>query len=206
MYRGLCKAFANFLILLVGAGSFACSVPKWYFGRGGKYNQAIIELGRGRGGNIDQAIVNLEEIARQDPTYRDTLTQLGRAYYKKGRYDDAFLILQRAVALNKDDEIAWLVLGLTQFQLGDDKRGLDSVRGGLTLLSKNNGDGYRGYPRWDQGGRVKRAISRAVFEARKGSENKTALIGSVEKLLAVIDHEDFVRRNRSEFEYMEEYQ
>jgi tetratricopeptide (TPR) repeat protein len=193
------------LTMALGAVS-ACYRPQWYFGSGGKYNQAMTELGRGRGhGNIDLAITNLEEIARQDPTYRDTLTQLGRAYYRKVRYQDAYAILQRALAINKEDEIAWLVLGITELQLGLDERGVQSLKGGLTLLYKVNGDGYRGWDNWDTGGRVKDGIRRAVFEARKGTEAKENLIRSVERLLAQIDTEDFRRRTGRAQEFKEEY-
>jgi tetratricopeptide (TPR) repeat protein len=196
------------LLLTVALGVIsACYRPQWYFGSGGKYNQAITELGRGRGhGNIDLAIANLEEVARQDPTYRDTLTQLGRAYYRKVRYQDAYAILQRALAINKEDEIAWLVLGLTELQLGLDERGVQSLKGGLTLLYKVNGDGYRGWDNWDTGGRVKDSIRRAVFEVRKGTEAKENLIRSVERLLAQIDTEDFRRRTGRAQEFKEEYE
>ena len=61
---------------------------------------------------MDKAVVSLEYVVSQDPTYKNSLTYLGRAYYRKERYKDAYVILQRAVAVNKDDEIAWLALGL----------------------------------------------------------------------------------------------
>ncbi|HME61909.1 MAG TPA: tetratricopeptide repeat protein, partial [Candidatus Binatia bacterium] len=67
---------------------------------------------------MDKAIVALESVVGQDPTYKSSLTYLGRAYYRKGRYRDAFAILQRAVAVNKEDEQAWLVLGVTELRLG----------------------------------------------------------------------------------------
>jgi tetratricopeptide (TPR) repeat protein len=183
----------------------ACSQPKLYFGVGGKYNQAMIELGRGRGGNIDLAIVNLEEIARKDPTYRDTLTQLGRAYYRKGRHQDAYLILQRALAINKEDEIAWLVLGITQLQLGQDEAGLEVLKGGLTLMTKVNGDGYRGYDKWDRAGKVRTSVRRAVLEALKGLQEKEKLIRSVEVVLAAVDNEDFALRIGKYQDFKEEY-
>lgn len=194
------------LILAVVLGFVpACSSPKLYFGVGGKYNQAMIELGRGRSGNIDLAIVNLEEVARKDPTYRDTLTQLGRAYYRKGRYQDAYLILQRALAINKEDEIAWLVLGITQLQLGQDERGLEVLKGGLTLLNKVNGEGYRGYDNWDRAGRVRNSVRRAVLAVLKGLEEKENLIRSVEVVLAQVDNEDFSRRIGKYQDFKEEY-
>ena len=171
---------------------FGCSRPDWFVGLNGKYNEGRFELIRRTGGNMDKAINNFEAIASEDPAYRNTLTLLGRAYYKKGRYPDAHLILQRAVRLNNDDEIAWLIFGITQMRLGDNDRGLESVRGGLTLFAKATADDkYRGYNGWDPAGRVKTAGRRAVFLALKGLEQKDDLIRSVEAVLSAVDDEEF---------------
>jgi len=182
------------LLLLVLSCQFVvgCSRPDWFVGLNGKYNEGRFELIRRTGGNIDKAIINFEAIANEDPTYRNTLTLLGRAYYKKGRYPDAHLILQRAVRLKNDDEIAWLIFGITQLRLGDNDRGLESLRGGLTLFSKATADNkYRGYNGWDPADRVKIAGRRAVFLALKGLEQKDDLIRSVETVLSAVEDEEF---------------
>jgi len=171
-----------------------CSRPDYFVGTGGKYNAGKQEIIKRRGANLDKAIINLETVARDDPTYKDSLTLLGRAYYRRARYDDAKLILQRALVVNKDDEIAWLTLGLAQLRLGENGRGLQSIQGGLTLLSKANREGYRGYEVWDRAGRVGVAVRRAVFEAQKGLDgNKDGLIRSVEAALGSIDDEEFMQ-------------
>jgi len=190
-------------ILLLVSG---CSGPKWYFGTGGKYNEAMIELTRRRGSNLDKAIANLEYVVTQDPTYRDSLTLLGRAYYRRERYQDAHLIAQRALAVNNEDEIAWLVLGLAQLRLGHDEKGLETLKGGLTLFNKVNGSGYRGYQYWDRAGKVRIAIRRAVFVALKGLEEKDNLIKSVENVFAAWDEEEFFRRFEQREEREQEYQ
>ena len=146
---------------------------------------------KSRGGNIDRAIDSLEAVVRQDPTYRDSLTLLGRAYYKKGRYGDARQIVTRAVRLNKDDEIAWLVLGLAQMRLGEDQQGLETVKGALTLLGRAMRDGYREYPEWDPNRVVRIALRRAVLLAAKGLEEKNDLVRSMELLLDQIDDEEW---------------
>ena len=170
----------------------ACSSPNFYVGRSGKYKEGRNELIRRVGGNMDKAINNFEAIASEDPKYRDTLTLLGRAYYKKARYKDAYLILQRAVAIKNDDEIAWLIFGITQLRLGDNDRGLETVRGGLTLFAKASAnDKYRGYAVWDPGGKVKIAGRRAVFIALKGLEEKDNLIRSVESVLSAVEDEEY---------------
>jgi tetratricopeptide (TPR) repeat protein len=171
---------------------FGCSRPDWFVGVGGAYNEGKYELLRRVGGDMDKAIDRFEYIAKEDPTYRDSLTQLGRAYYRKGRYQDAHVILQRAVALNPQDDIGWLVYGISQLRLGDTARGFESVRGGLTLFNKATINGsYRNYKSWDPAGRVKASLRRAVFLAAKESEAKDELIRSVEAVLSAVDDEEF---------------
>ncbi len=169
--------------------------PDWYFGVGGKYNEAEMEMIRGRSGNMDKAIVNLEGIVKENPTYRDSLTLLGRAYYRKGRYYDAYLVLQRAIAVKKDDDVAWLTFGLAQIKIGDAERGLESIKGGLTSLNKHMAtEEYRGYAAWDQNGSVRVSLRRAVIVALKGLAERDNLVSSTEQLLARIDDEEWAQR------------
>ena len=183
-----------YLLLAISLPSIpGCSRPAFLvgIGTGGRYSEAREEISRRRGGNVDKAILNLETVVREDPTYKDSLTLLGRAYYIKGRYGDARLILQRALAVNNEDEIAWMVLGITQLRLGENDKGLETLRGGLTLFSKNSVESYRGYTYWDRAGKVKIALRRAIFVARKGLEEKENLIRSMENFLAVVDEEEW---------------
>jgi tetratricopeptide (TPR) repeat protein len=173
-------------------GAVGCSRPDWFVGLNGAYNEGKYELLRRHGANLDKAIGSFEYIAKQDPAYRDTLTQLGRAYYRKGRFRDAHVILQRAVALRNDDDFAWLVFGVAQLRLGDDARGIETVQGGLTLFTKAIADNeYRGYKGWDPAGKVRTSARRAVFVALKGLEQKEDLIKSVEAVLSAVEDEEF---------------
>jgi len=179
-----------------------CSIPR--FGTGGRYQEAKDEITRPRGGNIDKAIANLEAIVRENPTYHDSLTLLGRAYYKRGRYDDAHMILQRALAVNKDDEIAWLVLGMVQLRLEDNQKGLETLKGALTLLSKEMKEYYRGFPYWDRQGIVRSALRRAVAMATKGLDEKEGLIRSTELVLARLDEEEWQQGRDKSMERIQE--
>jgi predicted Zn-dependent protease len=163
---------------------------------GGAYLDGQREVARGRRGDIDLAIVKLENVVKQDPLYKDSLTLLGRAYYKQGRYKDSSQILQRALAANKEDEIAWIVLGLTQMRVGDDQRGLESLKGGLTLLARATKNGYKDIEFWDRNGAVASALRRTVFLATKGIDEKENLIRQTELLLQRIDDEE--RRGKGE--------
>src|SRR5438094_9880898 len=115
----------NVVALALLSFAFGCNhwVPR--FGVGGRYEEGIEQFLRGRGGDMDTAVVALEYVVSQDPTYKKSLTYLGRAYYKRGRYQDAFAVLQRALAVDKEDEMAWIALGLTQLRLGQSHKGIE---------------------------------------------------------------------------------
>ncbi|HTN70654.1 MAG TPA: tetratricopeptide repeat protein [Methylomirabilota bacterium] len=175
------------------------NIPR--FGIGGKYTEGREQFTRGRGGDMDQAIIDLETVVKEDPSYKDSLTLLGRAYYNKKRYKDANQILQRALVVDKDDEIAWLALGMTQLQLGDDQRGIETLKGGITLVSKVAVSGYRGFPEWDIKGSVRAAIRRSAFEITKGVETKQAILSSCETLLTRMDDEENFQKNVAPTQY-----
>ncbi len=190
----------------LAAGLAGCWKPAG-IGVGGKYNDALSELGKTpRGGQARKAIVDLEYVVRRNPEYLDSLTQLGRAYYYAGRYGRAFEVLKRALALNRKDEIGWIVLGLTQMQRGDDEAGLDSFKGGLTLLAKATQDGYKDFTEefWDTRGVVRRALRRSISLARKGVGEKRRLVRAGELLLHRIDRGLYdAEQYRSNSEYLD---
>jgi len=180
--------------LVVSLLASGCSVLDFRLpalGKAGKYKTSKKELAKPRGAGASTAVPLLEAIVKDDPFYRDTLTLLGRAYYQQRRFPAALQILQRAVLVNNEDEIAWLLLGLTQLRLGDDQRGLESLKGGLSLLyQKATKYGYLGYESWDLNKLVQSSIRRAIFQLQKGGlENKQRLIRSGELILIRIDDE-----------------
>jgi tetratricopeptide (TPR) repeat protein len=137
----------------------------------------------------------LENVVRQDPTYKYSLTYLGRAYYRKGRFQDAYAILQRALAVNNDDEIAWIVLGLTQLRLGQNDKGVETLKGGITLASKVMVDGYHDHLYWDTRGLIRGSIRRSAFMLTKGMEERDNIIQNTDRLLALVDDEENFQRN-----------
>ena len=181
------------VIVCLGAVSCSNTLPR--FGLGGRYEEGKDQFFRGRGGDMDKAVASLEYVVSQDPTYKNSLTYLGRAYCRKERYQDAYAILQRAVAVNKDDEIAWLALGLTQLRLGQNEKGIETLKGGITLASKVLVEGYHHYDRWDIRGNIRTVIRRCAFYLTKGVEEKENIIQSTERLLALIDDEENAQKN-----------
>jgi len=175
--------------------SLACThhIPR--FGIGGRYEEGKEQFLRGRAGDMDTAIVALEYVVSQDPTYKSSLTYLGRAYYRKGRYPEAFAILQRALAVDKDDEMAWLALGLTQLRLGQNDKGIESLKGGITLASKVMVDGYHNHIYWDTRGLIRASMRRSALLLTKGVEEKNNIIQDTDRLLVLVDDEENFQRN-----------
>lgn len=169
------------------------SIPR--FGIGGRYEEGRDQFLRGRGGDMDRAIAALEYVVSQDPTYKQSLAYLGRAYYRKGRYQDAFAILQRAVAVDKDDEMAWMALGLAQLRLNQNEKGIESLRGGVTLANKAWVDGYHNYRFWDTRGLLRASLRRSAFLLSKGIEEKNDIIQNTDRLLALLDDEENFQKN-----------
>lgn len=166
-------------------------------GLGGQYEEGKEQFMLGNTGDMDKAIVALVTVARETPTYRDTLTYLGRAYYRKAQFEDAYAILQRALAVKKDDELAWLVLGAAQLRLNENEKGLEAMRGGITLLSKVSKHGYREYPIWDSSGNIRSSIQRTAFLLAKGVEAKDQIFSSLNTLLSRIDDEENYQRRET---------
>ncbi len=162
-----------------------------------RYEFARSLLAAGEIQKREQAIVYVEGIVRENPLFRDVLTLLARGYYDQGRYRDAVEILKRALVVNKEDEIAWLVLGLSQLRLEENERGLESLKGSLVLLARKSQSGYRGFSDWDFEGLVKQAIQRAVLQvARAGLAEKERTIESCELLLRSLDAEELAQKGK----------
>jgi tetratricopeptide (TPR) repeat protein len=180
-------------ILSVLAAGCTANLPR--FGTGGRYEEGKDQFLRGRGGDMDKAVAALEYVVSRDPTYKSSLTYLGRAYYRKGRYQDAHAILQRALAVDKEDEIAWIALGVTQLRLGQNEKAIETLKGGLTLASKVMVENYHNYPYWDIRGTVRGAIRRAAFMVMKGPEEKENIIQATDRLLSLVDDEENFQKN-----------
>jgi tetratricopeptide (TPR) repeat protein len=168
---------------------FTHDIPR--VGTAGHYTEARQQFLKGKSGSMEKAISSLDVIVRDDPTYKDSLTLLGRAYYNQGNYEASRQIIQRALRVNKEDEIAWMTLGMAQLRLGEDEKGIETLQGAVTLVSKVSKPGYRGYDDWDAKGLVRSSISRTVVELRKGVDAKPALLRTCEGLLSRLDDEEY---------------
>ncbi|HEY7555002.1 MAG TPA: tetratricopeptide repeat protein [Candidatus Binatia bacterium] len=185
--------FAAAILVTSLLGCTSQQIPR--FGVGGRYEEGKDQFLRGRGGDMDTAIDALEFVVSKDPTYKNSLTYLGRAYYRKGRYKDAYEILQRALFVNQEDELAWLAFGVTQLRVGQVDKGLESLKGGITLASRVMVDGYHNFIYWDTRGLIRASIRRSAFLLTKGAEEKDNIIQATDRLLALVDDEDNFQKN-----------
>lgn len=182
------------LVLLVTM-AIGCSHAVPYFGMGGRYEEGKEQFMRGRTGDMDLAITALENVVSQDPMYKFSLTYLGRAYYRKGRFQDAYAVLQRAVAVNNDDEMAWMALGLTEMRIGRIDNGIETLKGGITLGSKAFMNGYHNWLYFDTRGLIQNAIRRSAFLLTKGAEERANIISDTDRLMALVDDEENFQRS-----------
>ena len=130
---------------------------------------------REAGAVIGYGCAALDAVVRVKNQLQGSLTLLGRAYYNTGNYEVARQILQRALLVNKDDEIAWMALGLAQLRLGEDDKGIETLQGAITLISKVSKSGYRDFNEWDSKALVRTYISRSAVDVRKGTEAKASI-------------------------------
>jgi tetratricopeptide (TPR) repeat protein len=90
---------------------------------------------------------------------------LGRADYETQRYASARRLLQQAIGINKNDNVARLYLGLTLAQMGDRENGLKEIQAGLkglydwiVYVRQNFSMGNEYGQFWDQRGLIRAAI------------------------------------------------
>ena len=187
---GVLLAWLAVLAAACGEGGFfSHDIPR--LGAAGHYLEARQQFLKGKSGSMEKAISNLQGIVQDDPTYKDSLTLLARAYYNQGSYEASRQVIQRALRVNKEDEIAWMTLGMAQLRLGEDEKGVETLQGAVTLVSKVSKPRYRGYDEWDAKGLVRSYISRTVVELRKGIDAKPSLLRTCESLLSRMDDEEY---------------
>jgi tetratricopeptide (TPR) repeat protein len=89
-------------------------------------------------GQDETALAYFQSAAQIDPNYKygtayqqGIWSYVGRTEYAIGRLPQARETLQKALAANKDEDIARLYLGLTLARSGDRQAGLKEIEGGM---------------------------------------------------------------------------
>jgi hypothetical protein len=74
-------------------------------------------------------------------------------------------------------------------------KGIESLKGGITLASRVMVDGYHNHLFWDTRGLVRASMRRSAFLVTKGPDEKDGIVQSTERLLALVDEEENFQRN-----------
>lgn len=89
-------------------------------------------------GNNEAALGYFQSAAQKNPNYvygtalrQGVWTYVGRAEYATGRYPQARESLERALKLDREDNLARLYLGLTLARQGDRNKGLSEIQNGM---------------------------------------------------------------------------
>jgi tetratricopeptide (TPR) repeat protein len=89
-------------------------------------------------GKSEVALSYFQSVAEKDPGYRygtayrqGVLSYLGRAEYAVGQLPQAQQTLERALAANRDEDLARLYLGLVLTRSGDRQRGVSEIENGM---------------------------------------------------------------------------
>jgi tetratricopeptide (TPR) repeat protein len=153
-------ALFSLLVFLVGCTSLQTGGELQY-GR-----QALLK------GNNEAALGYFYSAAQEDPNYvyatgsspkQSVWSYVGRSEYLTGRFPQARQDLERALAGNREEDIARLYLGLTLAREGDRQRGLKEIESGMRGINNfldyiNQAQRFSIGQFWDPGGDIRSAI------------------------------------------------
>jgi len=156
----------------------------------------------------ERALPYLLDAAKNDPNYvyvydlfRESVwTYLGRSQYATKRYSEARQSLERALALDKDDHLARLYLGLTLTRLGDLAKGVKEIEAGMKgihdwLEYTQSARPFEAY--WDPGREIRKTIEKDLAGDPGQDVGRDQLISDAEWVGKRMEEEvEYVRRDR----------
>src|SRR5712692_9994095 len=162
-------------------------------------------------GNNETALSYFQSAAQQDPNYiygfalpQGIWSYVGRAEYATGKFPQARQTLERALSLNKEQDVARLYLGLTLARDGDHQRGLKETEGGMKglyeqieYITQAHRFTYGRF--WDPRGKIRSAIQGDLAMLSGKDINLQKLIADGEWLGKKVEEEiDLARRDERE--------
>ena len=156
----------------------------------------------------ERALPYLLEAAKNDPNYvysydlfRESVwTYLGRSQYATKKYSEARQSLERALALDKDDHLARLYLGLTLTRLGDSDQGVKEIEAGMKgihdwLEYTERARPFEAY--WDPARDMRKTIEKDLAGDAGREVGRDQLITDAEWVGKRLEEEvEYVRRDR----------
>ena len=169
--------------------------------------QALLE------GRNEPALGYFYSAAQRDPDYvyatgsspkQGVWSYVGRSEYLTGRFPEAQKNLERAIASNRQEDIARLYLGLTLVREGDRQRGLKEIESGMRGIDSflNNISQTQRYSigqYWDPDREIRSAIQRDLAMISGKDLDWQKLTADTEWLAIQMEQEsDLARRQEAE--------
>jgi tetratricopeptide (TPR) repeat protein len=176
--------------------------------------QVGTEFGSGReaylAGNNDVALSYFQSTAQKDSAYtyygyafrQGIWSYVGRTQYATGNLPQARQSLERALSLNKDEDVARLYLGLTLVRSGDRQQGLKEIEGGMKGIYDQSEYITQAFRFtlgrfWDPGREIRSAIQDNLAMLSGREVNVQTLLANGEWLGKRVEEEiDWARRDQ----------
>ena len=169
--------------------------------------QALLE------GRNEAALGYFYSAAQRDPNYvyatgsspkQGVWSYVGRSEYLTGRFPEARKSLERAIASNRQEDIARLYLGLTLVREGDRQRGLKEIESGMRGINSfldniSQTQRYSIGQYWDPDREIRSAIQRDLAMISGKDLDWQKLTADTEWLAIQMEQEsDLARRQEAE--------
>jgi tetratricopeptide (TPR) repeat protein len=164
-------------------------------------------------GNNEAALGYFYSAAQKDPNYvyatgsspkQSVWSYVGRSEYLTGRFPQARQTLERALAGNREEDIARLYLGLTLAREGDRPGGLKEIEGGMRGINNfldyiNQAQRFSIGQFWDPAGDIRSAIQTDLAMISGKDLNWQRLTADTEWLgMRMEEESDLARRQEAE--------
>ena len=163
-------------------------------------------------GDDEAALGFFQTAAESDPNFvfatgssprQSIWSYVGRAEYLTDRFSQARQSLERALSVDRDEDIARLYLGLTLIQLGERQAGLKEIETGLHGINDflNNIGRTQGFnigQFWDPNRDIRNAIQYNLKLISSENINWQQLTANIERIALQMEREtDLARRQES---------
>ena len=165
-------------------------------------------------GSNETALGYFYSAAQRSPNYvyatgsspkQSVWSYVGRSEYLTGRFPQARQTLERALASNRDEDIARLYLGLTLAREGDRQRGLNEIESGMRGINNfldyiNQAQRFNIGQFWDVDRDIRRAIQSDLAMVSGKDVDWQRLTADTEWLGVRMEQESDLARRQEAFE------